>query len=311
MGNSKPPLVRSSVADAPPENWVERYAPAWARPYFILARFDRPIGSWLLFWPGAWGIALFAPTYDWTHFGWPLILFGLGAVVMRGAGCVMNDLADRNLDGRVARTRNRPLASGQLRPWQALLWMGFLSTIGLAILLQFNGFAVMVGAASLGLIALYPFMKRITWWPQFFLGITFNWGALLSEAAVRGTITGEGLLLYVAGIFWTLGYDTIYAHQDREDDALVGIKSTARLFGQHIRPWVGAFYAATILLLLALPLIAKVNFLYYAGLALAAGHLAWQILRFDQKDGGMSLRLFRSNRDAGLLIALAVLLGRL
>jgi len=287
--------------------------PPRLRPWLQLMRLDRPIGTWLLFWPCVFGLLLGAAAderrlLDWRDLYY-VLLFGVGAVVMRGAGCTFNDIVDRDIDAAVARTRGRPIPSGAVSPKQAAALLVVLCLIGLGILLQFNWFAVGLGAASLLLVAAYPFMKRITWWPQAWLGLTFNWGALLGFAAQTGRIDlGDGIL-YVALIFWTLGYDTIYAHQDREDDELIGVKSTARLFGADSRKWILRFYA------IAFTLILTAGFVEHAGwpfafVMLAAGaHMLWQVRRLDIHSSDNCLRLFRSNRETGALIALAFALA--
>jgi len=296
-----------SASDIPKGNWVERLLPARLRPYARMARFDRPIGTWLLLFPCWWSLSLAAE-------GWPnlylILLFGLGALVMRGAGCTFNDITDRDFDGRVARTADRPIPSGAVSVRQAVLYMGALLLIGLAILLQFNRFAVIVGAASLVLIVIYPFMKRITYWPQFFLGLAFNWGALLGWAAVRGDLGLPAYLLYAAGIFWTLGYDTIYAHQDKEDDALVGIKSLALKFGSATRPYLYAFYAAAIALAAASGWAEGLAWPFYALLAAGAVQLAWQARGIDLDDPVDCLVKFKSNRMFGWLLFAAMIAGR-
>lgn len=295
-----------SASDIPKGKWVERLLPAPLRPYARMARFDRPIGTWLLLFPCWWSIALAAD-------GWPslllIALFGIGAMVMRGAGCTFNDITDRDFDGRVARTADRPIPSGAVSVLQAVLFMGLLAAIGLAILLQFNRFAVIVGAASLFLIVIYPFMKRITYWPQFFLGLAFNWGALLGWAAVRGDLGPPAYLLYAAGIFWTLGYDTIYAHQDKEDDALVGIKSLALKLGARTRPYLYAFYTAAILLTAASGWAAGLSWPFYALLGLGAVQLAWQARDIDLDDPFDCLVKFKSNRLFGWLLFAAMIAG--
>ena len=285
--------------------------PAAARPYLQLMRLDRPIGTWLLFWPCVFGLVLGAAAderrfLDWRDFFY-VILFGIGALVMRGAGCTFNDIIDHDIDAQVARTRGRPIPSGAVTTKQAAALLVGLCLIGLAILLQFNWFAVGLGAGSLLLVAAYPFMKRITWWPQAWLGLTFNWGALLGFAAQTGRLDiGDGLL-YLGLIFWTLGYDTIYAHQDRDDDALIGVKSTARLFGADSRRWILRFYLAAFTLVLA------AGFTEHAGwpfafVMLAAGwHLLGQVKKLDINNPENCLMLFRSNRETGALIALAFL----
>ena len=303
-------------ADSSPQNWVGRYAPARLRPYFLLARLDRPIGIWLLLWPCWWSIALAAtatstPMYQVIDL---FVLFAIGAVVMRGAGCAFNDIIDRNLDAKVARTQNRPLPSGTLTLTGAVLFTALLCLTGLAILLTLNPFAVMLGAASLGPIAVYPFMKRITWWPQLFLGIAFNWGALLGWAAVTGSLGPAPIMLYVAGIAWTLGYDTIYAHQDKEDDALIGVRSTALRLGNKTRYWLAGFYTVTILciagsyLLAAGDGIAAPSPLFAVLMVAAAAHLVWQIVNIKIDDPAHCLKIFRSNHHFGALVFAAILI---
>ncbi|MBT3553223.1 MAG: 4-hydroxybenzoate octaprenyltransferase [Rhodospirillaceae bacterium] len=296
-----------SASDIPKGNWVERLLPAGLRPYARMARFDRPIGTWLLLFPCWWSLGLAAE-------GWPsmylFVLFGLGAMVMRGAGCTFNDITDRDFDGRVARTADRPIPSGAVSVTQAVIYMGALALIGLAILMQFNRFAVIVGAASLLLIVIYPFMKRVTYWPQFFLGLAFNWGALLGWAAVRGDLGLPAYLLYAAGIFWTLGYDTIYAHQDKEDDALVGIKSLAIKFGSATRPYLYIFYAIAIALMAASGWAAGLSWPFYALLAAGAVQLAWQARDIDLDDPVDCLVKFKSNRLFGWLLVAAMIAGR-
>jgi 4-hydroxybenzoate polyprenyltransferase len=303
-----------AVADAPAGNWVDRYAPAAARPYLRLSRADRPIGTWLLFIPCLWGIALAAGAGGWGFYPgdlWLALSCGVGAALMRGAGCTWNDLADRQIDAQVARTRSRPLPSGQVTPRQALVWAVVQALAAALILFSYNAAAIALGVASLGLVAIYPFAKRFTWWPQLFLGLAFNWGALLAWAAHSGSLGWPPVLLYLSGIAWTLFYDTIYAHQDREDDALIGVKSTARLFGDRSRPWLAGFLAASVLLLAAAVLAALLPAGNPLQLVLALGgvwgfgwHLAWQLRRLDTDDPQTCLRLFRSNRDAGLIVAL-------
>jgi 4-hydroxybenzoate polyprenyltransferase len=297
------------IPDAAPGNWVDRHAPAWTRPYLRLGRFDRPIGWWLLLLPGWWSIALAAPPHGWADLRL-LALFLAGAIVMRGAGCVLNDLVDRDFDAQVERTRNRPLPSGQVTPRAALAWLGLLCLAGLAVLLQLNTFSQALGAASLLLVAIYPFMKRITWWPQVFLGLAFNWGALLGWSAVRGELAWPAVLLYLAGIAWTLGYDTIYAHQDKEDDALIGVKSTARLFGGATRPWLAGFYGVTILLIAGAGWLERMGLGFWTGLVLAAAHLAWQVKTVAIDDPADCLSKFRSNKWLGLLVFASILAGR-
>ena len=292
------------ATDIPSESWIDRFAPEVIRPYLRLARLDRPIGTWLLLLPCWWGAALATPAWpDATMF----VLFTIGAVVMRGAGCTVNDLADRKFDARVARTATRPIASGQISVLKAFVFLALQLLLGLSILLQFNAFTVALGVSSLLLIVLYPFMKRITYWPQLFLGFTFNWGALLGWAAVKGELSAPAFVLYGAGIFWTLGYDTIYAHQDKEDDVLIGVKSTALKFGDGTKPWLVGFYSITVILLAATGLLANLAWPFYSGLTLAAWQLAWQIKSVDIADPKNCLRRFKSNRDFGLILLAGII----
>jgi 4-hydroxybenzoate polyprenyltransferase len=284
-------------------NWVDRGAPLWARPYLRLARFDRPIGSWLLLMPCWWSAALAASVNGSTSGLWStLALFFGGAFVMRGAGCVWNDITDRHLDAKVERTRSRPIPSGQVTAKQAAIFMVALALVGLAVLLQFNRFAILTGIASLGIVAAYPFMKRITYWPQIVLGLAFSWGALMGFAVLRGEIGATALMLYAGSIAWVIGYDTIYAHQDTEDDLFAGIKSTALLFGEKTRLMLVLFYALAVVLIGIALLQADVRWPAWCGLFVFAAHLAWQIVRIDIRDPALCLRLFKSNRDAGLLL---------
>lgn len=284
-------------------NWVDRRAPAWAQPYLRLARIDRPIGAWLLLMPCWWSTALAAMAADarWPD-PWLLVLFATGALVMRGAGCAWNDIIDRDVDARVARTRSRPIPSGQVTVQAAFIFAVALSLVGLVVLLQFNRFAVGVGAASLIVVALYPFAKRVTFWPQFVLGLAFSWGALMGWAAVFGRLDLPAFILYAASILWVIGYDTIYAHQDREDDALIGVRSTARLFGLETKTALVIFYAGAVALIAVSVALVGGGLAAYAGIAAFAGHLAWQIRTIDVNDPARCLRQFRSNRDAGLLL---------
>ncbi len=288
--------------------WVARLPAAW-RPYALLARLDRPIGAWLLFLPGLWAICLAAP--GWAAGLRLTLLFAIGAVAMRGAGCVVNDLWDRELDRRVARTAGRPLASGAVTPFRALVFLAALSLIGLAVLLQLNRLAILLGVASLVPVVLYPLAKRVTDYPQFVLGLTFGWGAPLGYAAATGTLDPEAAVLYAAAIAWILGYDTIYAHQDREDDALIGIRSTALRFGERTRPFLAACYAATLVLVGLAGGMAGMGWPFQAALLLPAALLAWQVIALDIDDPAQCLRLFKANREVGLAVALALLLGRL
>ena len=286
--------------------WVARLPRSWL-PYLLLARLDRPIGVWLLFLPGLWGILLAgAPPGATLRL---ILLFGVGSLVMRAAGCVVNDLWDRDIDRMVARTAARPLASGALRPMQALAFLAVLLLVGLAILLQLNRLSQLLGAASLLLVALYPLAKRVTWWPQLMMGFTFGFGAPLGYAAGAGRIDAAWAVAYGASILWDLGFDTIYAHQDREDDALVGVKSTARLFGEHTAPFLGACYGGTVGLLAIAGWLVGLGGWFYPALALPAGLLARQVVRLDIHDPALCLRLFKANREAGLAVAAAILVG--
>ncbi len=280
--------------------------PAKRRAFGELARWDRPIGAWLLFWPCAWGVALAPGALAW----WLVPLFLLGAFAMRGAGCTVNDLVDRRLDGHVARTATRPLPSGRVTVVQALGFVAAQCLVGLFVLVFLPPKAQLVALLSVPLIVIYPFMKRVTWWPQAFLGITFNWGALVGWTAATGELHLPALVLYAAGIAWTLGYDTIYAHQDKEDDALIGIRSTARLLGDRSRPWVAGFYALTVVLLAAALWTAEAGSLGYLGLVAVALAFVWQLRGWQLDDAADCLKRFRMNRDVGLVVFLALLLGR-
>jgi 4-hydroxybenzoate polyprenyltransferase len=297
-----------SVADAT-GNWVDTLAPAWSRPYLRLARLDRPIGSWLLLLPCWWSTALAAVA---AHQRLPnvyhLVLFFIGAFAMRGAGCTWNDIVDRELDASVERTRSRPIPSGQVTVTGAAVFLVLQALIGLAVLLQFNLFAVALGIASLLIVAVYPFMKRITYWPQIVLGLAFSWGALMGWAAAFGRLDVPALLLYAGSISWVIGYDTIYAHQDREDDALIGIKSTALLFGAKTKPMLALFYAVAVALLGAAGAFAGAGWPFALGLIAFAAHLAWQIGRLDIADPDNCLAVFKSDRDAGLILFAGLLL---
>ena len=294
------------LLDAFTIDWAQKLPPQW-QPYARLMRLDKPIGTWLLLLPCWWSVALAAPKFPDP---WLMFLFAVGAIVMRGAGCVINDITDRNLDGRVARTAARPLASGELHLWQAVAFLALLLAIGFGILSLLNGFTVWLGASSLVLVFCYPLMKRITWWPQLILGFTFNWGALMGWSAVNGTIGLPTLPLYIAGIFWTLAYDTIYAQQDVEDDVQVGIKSTALLFGPATLPWVALFYSISIIFLMLAGVSAGLGRTYYILLmgaaCLAVGQLA--VWRLD--DPANCLKRFRANREFGLVVLLAIIAGK-
>jgi 4-hydroxybenzoate polyprenyltransferase len=291
------------VRDATAQNWVDRWSPPRYRPWLRLSRADRPIGTWLLLIPCWWAIALAAVAQGWALFDlWLITGCAIGAFLMRGAGCTWNDLADREIDASVARTRSRPLPSGQVTPGGALSWGVAQSLLAFLILLSFGFPAIWWGVASLALVAIYPFAKRFTWWPQVFLGLAFNWGALLLWVAKTGGIAPAPVLLYLAGIAWTLHYDTIYAHQDREDDALIGVKSTARLFEEKTKPMLWLFTAAAVFLAALAVLSADGGLLGLLGVAAFGAHLAWQTRALDIDDPERCLRLFRSNRTAGLLL---------
>jgi 4-hydroxybenzoate polyprenyltransferase len=308
------------VPDAPPFNWVDRHAPAPWRPFLRLSRADRPIGTWLLLLPCWWGLALAlvaTGARPSLHDLWIATACALGAVLMRGAGCTWNDIADRRIDAGVARTRARPIPSGQVSVRGALAWLLAQALLAFLILLTLPPAAIWLGFLSLVPVAAYPFAKRVTWWPQAVLGVAFNWGALLAYAAHAGRVDAAAVALWLGGISWTLFYDTIYAHQDAEDDALMGVRSTARLFGDRSPLWLRRFLVAAVLLLGLAAILAGLGGSPLA-LALALGapwalgwHLAWQLGRFDPEDGPGLLRLFRSNRDAGLLAALALALAAL
>lgn len=294
--------AHAPVADST-GNWVDRHAPFWAQPYLRLMRADRPIGSWLLLLPCWWATALAAIASDADYPDlFLLALFGAGAVIMRGAGCTWNDIIDRDIDAKVARTRSRPIPSGQVSVAQALVFAVALSLAGLVILLQFNWFAIATGAASLIIVALYPFAKRVTFWPQFVLGLAFSWGALMGWAAVFGQLDAPAFVLYAGAILWVIGYDTIYAHQDREDDASVGVRSTARLFGFETRTALLILYGGAVALITLAVLMAGGRLLALAGVLAFSLHLVWQIRTLDVNDPARCLMQFRSNRDAGLLL---------
>jgi len=286
--------------------WVAKLPRSWL-PYLLLARVDRPIGTWLLFLPGAWGILLaHPPALDAIRL---LALFGIGSLAMRAAGCVVNDLWDRDIDRKVARTAGRPLASGALRPLQAMTFLAVLLLAGLAVLIQLNPMSQRMGVGSLALVAFYPLAKRFTWWPQLVMGFTFGFGAPMGYAAATGRIDLAWVAIYAAAILWDLGFDTIYAHQDREDDALVGVRSTARLFGERTRPFLAVCYTAAILLLALAGWLAHLGPWFYPALSVPASLLAWQVVRLDINDPALCLRLFRANREVGIAVALVILLG--
>ncbi|KFI31364.1 4-hydroxybenzoate octaprenyltransferase [Haematobacter massiliensis] len=306
------PEADGRVADAVSGSWVDTRAPRVFRPYLRLSRADRPIGTWLLYLPMLWSILLAASATRFTLFDlWLILASGVGAILMRGAGCTWNDITDRDFDGSVARTRSRPIPSGQVTVRQAAIWMGVQAGIAALILFTFNWFAIALGVLSLGLVAIYPFAKRFTWWPQVFLGLAFNWGALLGWAAHMGSLSWAPVFLYLAGISWTLFYDTIYAHQDKEDDALIGVKSTARLFGEDTHLWLTIFLGISVVLM-SFAFLSALGptgsplklILGLAGVWCFGFHLWWQLTKLRIDDSELCLRLFRSNRDAGLIPAL-------
>ncbi len=295
------------VADAT-GNWVDGLAPPFARPYLRLARLDRPIGSWLLLMPCWWSVGLAGMRVEQFPSLWHIVLFFIGAFAMRGAGCTWNDLVDRNLDRLVERTRSRPIPSGQVTVAEATAFMVAQALIGFLVLIQFNRFTVFTGLASLLVVAIYPFMKRITYWPQIVLGLAFSYGALMGWPAAFGQLDWPAIVLYAGSISWVIGYDTIYAHQDREDDLLIGIKSTALLFGENTRPMLAGFYSGAVVLIGIAGLTAGGRLIFVLGLIAFAAHLAWQVVRLDINDSAHCLKLFKSNRDAGLILFGAMLL---
>jgi 4-hydroxybenzoate polyprenyltransferase len=299
--------ARTEASDIPRESWITRHLPRAALPFARLARLDRPIGTWLLLFPCWWGVALASPS--WPH---PLLLalFAIGALVMRGAGCTYNDIVDRDFDGRVARTADRPIPSGAVSLRGALVFLIAQLLLGFAILLCFNRATIDLGVASLLLVFTYPLMKRVTWWPQFFLGLAFNWGVLMGWSAVIGGLAAPALWLYLGGIFWTLGYDTIYAHQDKEDDALIGVKSSARRLGERTRPALFVFYAAAIAMFATAGWSAGLGFIFLIALALAALQLGWQAWNVDINAPARCLDVFRSNRWIGWLLLVGIVLDR-
>lgn len=306
----------TDASDIRQGDWVDRLLPGGWRPYARLARIDRPIGTWLLYLPCLWGLALGWQALEGQgarppalHMLWLVALFGIGSLVMRGAGCTVNDLLDRDIDRRVARTATRPIAAGTVTPRQALGFLAAQMALGLAILLQLNQFSWALGVAVLLLVFSYPLAKRVTNWPQAVLGLTFNWGALLGYAAVTGRLDAPAVVAYAAGFFWTLGYDTVYAHQDREDDAIAGVGSSALALGEHTRAGLVVFFALTVLLLGAAAWLAGLGAWTYAGLAAMALHFAWQVRAVDIDDPKGCRAIFNANRDAGLIVAAAFLLG--
>jgi 4-hydroxybenzoate polyprenyltransferase len=306
----KAPTPDGQVQDAVKGNWVDTFAPEWTRPYLRLSRADRPIGTWLLFLPCLWGLLLAMLNSQSATWGdlWIAVVCAAGSWLMRGAGCTWNDITDRDFDAKVARTRSRPIPSGQVTVKGALAWMALQALLSFGLLLTLNGPAISMGVLALLPVAIYPFAKRFTWWPQVFLGVAFNWGILLAWVAHTGSLGWPAVVLYAAGMTWTLFYDTIYAHQDTEDDALIGVKSTARLFGARSPMWLRRFLTATV----ALMAIAIISALQSAASVLALAlalvapwamgwHMVWQLRRFDDEDPEKLLAVFRSNRDTGLI----------
>jgi 4-hydroxybenzoate polyprenyltransferase len=315
MSNLKGTLVDKAdrVADAPSNNWVYRTLPRGAWPYAQLARWDRPIGWQLLLWPCWWSAALApqAVAAGAVHTGlpslWHLALFLIGAIAMRGAGCTYNDLVDQKIDDMVARTRSRPLPSGRVSRRQAKIFLALQAAVGFMVLIQFNNFAILLGIASLGTVAIYPFLKRFTDWPQLGLGLAFSWGALMGWSGLLDDVDPASILLYVGCVFWVIGYDTIYASQDKEDDALAGVHSTALLFGRKAKMLVGVCYAIASGFFAAAFYFSYVETVAYVGLALATAHLAWQVATLDTDNPERCLKLFRSNRDYGWILFLGIL----
>lgn len=306
----KMPEAPKQVADAPKGNWVDRFAPAPWVPYLRLSRADRPIGTWLLYLPCLWGVALAALADGFGPWDlWIALSCGIGAFLMRGAGCTWNDITDREFDASVTRTRSRPIPSGQVTVRAALVWMVLQTAAAALILFSYNALAIGLGIASLVLVVIYPFAKRFTWWPQVFLGLAFNWGAVLAFAAHAGQVGLPALLLYAGGISWTLYYDTIYALQDKEDDALIGVKSTARLFGDRSRQWLWGFVVLTLVLIAAAIAATPATAIWphlvaLAGVWIFGWHMVWQMRRLQVDDPASCLVVFRANRDAGLVLAL-------
>ncbi|HEV7276923.1 MAG TPA: 4-hydroxybenzoate octaprenyltransferase [Devosiaceae bacterium] len=305
------PPTDQTVADAPRGNWVDRFAPAWLKPYARLARWDRPIGFWLLFWPCGYALGLAAVQagggFNWLALGLCLA----GAVAMRGAGCTFNDIVDTDIDMKVARTRLRPIPSGQVSRVQALAFLVLQSLVGLVVLLQFNRMTVILGVASLALVAIYPFMKRVTWWPQLFLGLAFSWGALLGWSIEMASLAWPPVLLYAGCILWVIGYDTIYALQDIEDDALIGVKSTARLFGRRVKGMVALFYAGAVVLWAASAFLAGAGLPFVFGMAAVVALLTWQVVTLDGKVVENPLLRFRANHWVGLALTASLVLESL
>jgi 4-hydroxybenzoate polyprenyltransferase len=313
MNDTSPESGPKKFSDIAQDDWIDRKLPAGLRPYFRLARVDRPIGVWLLVIPCWWGAALAATSITGAAlYSASLLapLFLIGAFFMRGAGCTWNDILDRDIDAKVARTAGRPLASGALSVRQAAIFLALQLLIAASVLLALDDFTKALTVSSLLLVALYPLMKRITYWPQAFLGLTFNWGALVGYSAITGNIAPATGALYAGAVFWTLGYDTIYAHQDKDDDALVGVKSTALKFGDASKKWIAGFYALAIACFAATGVLAHLSFVYFIALALPALLLANQLRQVNLDDAKDCLETFKSNTKVGLWLLLAILLGQ-
>src|SRR5208337_4700662 len=310
--NSDTPVTSPSpIADAPRKNWVDRFAPQKLRPWLRLMRADRPIGVWLLLWPCWWSVALSSRKIGDLPDPFLLLLFAIGAFAMRSAGCIYNDILDRDIDAKVARTQARPLASGQISVRSAMALIVGLCLVGLAVLIQFNLFAICLGFGSVGIVLIYPLMKRVTFWPQAVLGLAFSWGALMGWAAYFGELGLAPIVLYVSAVAWTIGYDTIYAHQDKDDDALMGLKSTALRFGRNTAPWLSLFYGITIGGLAFSGWIVGAGIIFYCGLIAASAHLIWQVATLDTDDPQNCLERFRSNHSFGAIVFLAIALDAL
>jgi 4-hydroxybenzoate polyprenyltransferase len=308
---SSPEKTPSTLPDAAPDNWVDAYMSQSLRPWLKLGRIDRPVGIWLLFLPGVMGLLLASKVYATALPAFEILLFFIGAVLMRAAGCAFNDLIDLDIDAKVARTRTRPLASGQISRKGAIVFIVGCCLISLLILLQLGSYTIGLGVASLALVAIYPFMKRITWWPQVWLGLTFNWGFLMGFAAIGAELSIASFLFYSGLVFWTIGYDTIYALQDIEDDALIGVGSSARALGPYVDIGVRACYFMALILTCAGAALAQTGLWFYVSLILVLGHILWQLKRLQPDDTAMALELFKSNQITGLLWVLALAVGRL
>ncbi|WP_370231100.1 4-hydroxybenzoate octaprenyltransferase [Cognatishimia sp.] len=303
------PEPEGQVSDAVKGNWVDHRAPAWSRPYLRLSRADRPTGTWLLFFPCLMGLslAILSDNILTLHDLWTVVACFAGSFLMRGAGCTWNDITDRNFDGQVERTKSRPIPSGQVTVKGAVIWMLVQTLVAFGILLTFYPTAIYLGIAALVPVMIYPFAKRFTWWPQVFLGVAFNWGALVGWTAHTGSLAWPAVVLYVSGITWTLFYDTIYAHQDKEDDALIGVKSTARLFQEQTPKWMLGFLIATVSLMGAAAILVTLDRSPLSLVVALAGpwamgwHLTWQLRVMDMDNPDSLLKLFRTNRDAGLI----------